>query len=819
MAHPAGIIKRTVTFGPAFELEDGENVGMKVTFTATRPGLLWRATGQPGISSPFVRTAEDGVEESVDLPVTNQVGWGDGDGNAIDPGEDGHVFLYLVTIEYFQGGRTIPGVQPRKKVVPVPQGDGPIDLDDLIPLTTPGGTTVSIEDQWSALIDEAGMRAAAAEAAAELAAASLLDSDGFVAGRIADPDSATGEALAAKIEADSGLDLWLLLGQSNMSGRGTAFDARLDPTDSRVLQFGASGTYAGVISQAVEPLAMVDTPSGIGPGLGAARWIAPYLKGGRRILLIPGAKGGTPFRGASSPAGWTWKIDRSDVTNLYAAAIAQTKAALAAAGPGSRIAGVLWVQGETDGDNNTSGPNYQADFDALIDGLRTTFALPNLPFVVGQMVPDYLATGTRTAIDAVHAATPTRKAHTAFAHGLPMSNNADGNHYDAPGQRFLARSMAQAARALSTGVAVTAPGAPTGLVAGSPTSNSVALRWDPQPDSIGYVIQRRPAGGGSWVNVMSALGTTAIAAGLAAMTGYDFRVVGYNSAGAGTPSLLVTATTAAPVPLLDLITPQPLGAYSMNKLRSAYSGSAIRVRRSSDDTEQDIAFASGSLDADALAAFAGAGSAYITTWYDQSGNGKHFVQTTAAAQPRIYNAGVQDPRPLFDGTDDYLQLAGSLGLYAAGAATMLAVIKAASQASRRWFSESETASATAQYTLGSGTSTSGARLHAQVRGSGSSNLDAGGSVDSQNGVLNQVGATDTGTSIVRYVNGVGDAASAYVRTGGPTPNIASIGAIARSTVAAFFAGEIAELVLYGSVLSTTDRQALEANQRATYGTP
>ena len=72
---------------------------------------------------------------------------------------------------------------------------------------------------------------------------------------------------------DVGYDVILLAGQSNMSGRGAAYDlTRYDPIDPRIFQYGNSGTYANVISQAVEPLAMHDTPSGMGPGIVFARW-------------------------------------------------------------------------------------------------------------------------------------------------------------------------------------------------------------------------------------------------------------------------------------------------------------------------------------------------------------------------------------------------------------------------------------------------------------------------------------------------------------------------------------------------------------------
>ena len=81
-------------------------------------------------------------------------------------------------------------------------------------------------------------------------------------------------------------------------------------------------------------------------------------------------------------------------------------------------------------------------------------------------------------------------------------------------------------------------------------------------------------------------------------------------------------------------------AYSFRKLRSAYSGAAIRVRRSEDNTEQDIGYAiNGFLDTSALLTFCGFGNGFITTWYDQSGNFYNQIQTTATNQPQIVSSG------------------------------------------------------------------------------------------------------------------------------------------------------------------------------------
>ena len=80
-------------------------------------------------------------------------------------------------------------------------------------------------------------------------------------------------------------------------------------------------------------------------------------------------------------------------------------------------------------------------------------------------------------------------------------------------------------------------------------------------------------------------------------------------------------------------------AYSLRQLSSTYSGNAIKVRRSSDNAEQDIAFTNNELDTASLETFAGAGDAFVTTWYDQSGNGVDAANASASSQPKIVSSG------------------------------------------------------------------------------------------------------------------------------------------------------------------------------------
>ena len=86
----------------------------------------------------------------------------------------------------------------------------------------------------------------------------------------------------------------------------------------------------------------------------------------------------------------------------------------------------------------------------------------------------------------------------------------------------------------------------------------------------------------------------------------------------------------------------PTAAYS---LRSITGGDpkAVRVRRSSDNSEQD--FTVSEIHSGALVSFVGSGNdGFVETWYDQSGNGNNLTQSTDGKQPTIVTSGTLNTR-------------------------------------------------------------------------------------------------------------------------------------------------------------------------------
>jgi hypothetical protein len=87
----------------------------------------------------------------------------------------------------------------------------------------------------------------------------------------------------------------------------------------------------------------------------------------------------------------------------------------------------------------------------------------------------------------------------------------------------------------------------------------------------------------------------------------------------------------------------PDAAYSLRKLTPSVTN-CVRVRRSSDNAEQDIGFVANvpnsPIDETALLAFVGSGNGFVVRAYNHNTLGTDFEETTASVQPRIVNAGV-----------------------------------------------------------------------------------------------------------------------------------------------------------------------------------
>ena len=109
-------------------------------------------------------------------------------------------------------------------------------------------------------------------------------------------------------------------------------------------------------------------------------------------------------------------------------------------------------------------------------------------------------------------------------------------------------------------------------------------------------------------------------------------------------------------------------AYSLRALNSAYTGPLVRVRRATGGEQDIYAKYDGSLNVDALESFCSGTDGFVTTWYDQSGNGNDATQTTAANQPQIVSSGsviLENGKPAMTFVDlnDYWQFSSNFSTF------------------------------------------------------------------------------------------------------------------------------------------------------------
>lgn len=243
--------------------------------------------------------------------------------------------------------------------------------------------------------------------------------------RAADVSAAEPVTLPAKEK----FHLFLLVGQSNMAGRGVVEDQDRKP-HPRVLMLTKDGTWA----PAVEPLHFDKPGAGVGPGRAFGLAIAE-ADDSITIGLIPCAAGGSSID-SWVPGGYhdQTKSHPWDDT-LRRAKLAQQSGTLR---------GVLWHQGESDS-GSPKAESYEKKLHDLIARFRKELDAPEVPFIAGQLgqFPERPWSDSKRLVDTAHRTLPEKVPHTGFASSDGLVHKGDQIHFDAESARELGRRFAK----------------------------------------------------------------------------------------------------------------------------------------------------------------------------------------------------------------------------------------------------------------------------------------------------------------------------------------------------------------------------------------
>lgn len=238
------------------------------------------------------------------------------------------------------------------------------------------------------------------------------------------------------------VEIFLLLGQSNMRGRGII--PQQQPENPLIVNMNLEDRQW---YEARHPLHKSSVPdlidgsdnSGVGPGLDFAREILGESTN-RIIALVPAARGGS----------WVnlWQPGR----DLYEEAVERAEKALADFPEGkARIRGILWLQGESDAQDNRYA-DYSARLTNVITALRSDLNEPELPFLVctiGTFIRSEQFNRV-TEINEVLLSLPDRMPFTICVDARDLDGHiGDQLHYSTASQEIIGHRYAQAYRELT----------------------------------------------------------------------------------------------------------------------------------------------------------------------------------------------------------------------------------------------------------------------------------------------------------------------------------------------------------------------------------
>ncbi|KAA9325705.1 GEVED domain-containing protein [Adhaeribacter soli] len=351
-------------------------------------------------------------------------------------------------------------------------------------------------------------------------------------------------------------------------------------------------------------------------------------------------------------------------------------------------------------------------------------------------------------------------------------------------------------------------------------TNATSITVTPTKAEANASLQIQVNGGG-WAPINSGSASAAVVLNRVKTT-VDLRVTAQD--GSTTKIYSVTITRVNTLDNAGLGSTTGAAVYSLRKLSSNYSGSAIQVIRSSDNAVYDIGFTSGGqLDTAALKGFVGNSNGSIVVWYDQSGYGRDLFQLLAATQPRLVNGGVihrlNKLPAIYFGTSN---LATAKEVMFPGAVTMVGVAKGTSPTPGSFISKTGTAAgANTNYPSPFDFTNNGGDFYignaATTVGSATSLANANPRSDISSlvpaSVYSFTSQFAAGSTTYSYRNGIQTGAfsvAAYSDNG----NSLRMGNRNELTQQGNF--YTPEMVMFNTVLSTSERNTLETNQKNTY---
>jgi hypothetical protein len=220
------------------------------------------------------------------------------------------------------------------------------------------------------------------------------------------------------------VDLYLLMGQSNMVGRDPA-GLEAQAIDPRIGFLDSNGRWW----IAREP--MHSGGSGIGPGISFASAMLATADPASVIGLVPCAVGGSPL------SRWVKGGD------LYQAAVSRAKTSAAA----GQLKAILWHQGESDSQNAADAQTYEVRLTQMFQDIRADLGQPDLPIVVGQL-GEFVKTRYIDMVRSALTHLPANLPRVGFADSNGLGHKGDSLHFSAEAEQEMGRRYAAALKAI-----------------------------------------------------------------------------------------------------------------------------------------------------------------------------------------------------------------------------------------------------------------------------------------------------------------------------------------------------------------------------------